>query len=226
MKMKTLFTRAAAIALLALTFLAPARNASATSVSGTFTLVSSTGPLLYAHNGAKFTASISGTFVGKVALLRSLDGVNFASDPSALVFVDSFTVTTKTIQVQTPAAQNAWYRLDMTAWTSGSVTTTLADFNNLVRSAPNTFGVSVEDQYDNGIDLPSGSQLGVANTVILGEPLRPYQRTKAQLQALTPLHVGDCYQCSDCTNKYTIVCATATASADQFLEVGTSTGVQ
>jgi hypothetical protein len=53
-------------------------------------------------------------------------------------------------------------------------------------------------------------------------PLQPYQRTKAQLHALTPA-VGDVYVCSDCTNTYTLVVGTGTV-VNGFREVGTATG--
>lgn len=178
MKMKTMFTRAATIALLALTFIAPARKASATTVTGTFTLVSSTGPVLLVHPGAKFTASVSGSFVSTATLMKSLDGVNFQVDASNTLL--NGTGQSKTLVAYSPTNQNVYYRLDITAYTSGSIVTSLADFNNLVRSEFNTFGASVRDTYDNGVDIPSGSQIGVNNTVPFGQPIGLKSQTSVQ----------------------------------------------
>lgn len=76
--------------------------------------------------------------------------------------------------------------------------------------------------------LQAQSSAGTKALVVYGDGgvLLGAIKTKAQLQALTASVVGEAFICSDCSNKYALEVATGTASADQFREQGTSTGVQ
>ena len=68
------------------------------------------------------------------------------------------------------------------------------------------------------------SSLSVNSTLTMqGGAMRPYQRTAAQICALTPAQAGEVYSCSNCTNTYTLCVSTGTGAC-QFRQVGQATG--
>lgn len=64
---------------------------------------------------------------------------------------------------------------------------------------------------------------GTEDEVELGVPLFIYQRTKAQLQALSPRKAGLMFMCTDCTRTYTVCNSTGTG-VQQLREQGTAAG--
>ena len=194
MKMKKLL----AIALIAMTCLtAVSKKASAltlTTVTNSFSAVATGGAnTLFIPAGAAFTASSTGTFSASLVLMRSLDGFNWTADPGGAAWTGAIT-STFTVTVNTPANSGAYYRIDCTAYTSGTPYTTLAQTDNYLRSARNTYGNSIRDEYDSGQTLV----------------IRP--QTLAQIQARVPSQVGEVLTCSNCTVPYSLVFATGTAA--------------
>ena len=223
MKMKKLL----AITLIAATCLTAAyEKASAlvlSSVSYTSSVVGIGSSTLFIPIGATFTANSTGTFVGTAMLMRSLDGSNFSEDPSNTTWTGTPTVSsTATITVNTPAHVGAYYRIDTTAYTSGTISVLISQTNNYLRSSFNTYGNSIKDEYDSGTDFPNGSVLGVSNDVNFGKPpVLPF-KTLAQLGALTPSTTGELYLCSNCTIANSIVLSTGNQTPGEFSIIVTS----
>lgn len=79
---------------------------------------------LSVHHGDSFSYTVSGTFVGTVVLERTLDGgANYST------IVTSTASASGTIAVETPNRDQATYRFNCTAYTSGTIVTSIADVN-------------------------------------------------------------------------------------------------
>jgi hypothetical protein len=155
-------------------------GAGASYVTAQFTATGGATALWYGHFGGNLYYNVSGTWAGTVVLQVSRDGSNWAN-------VTGFTPITANTSGNVimpvlgrngngPNGANAFYRFFCSAYTSGTIVTVVGDTNNYLKSHPNTFGNSVLDEYDQEIN---------ANV-----PLTLPSLTTAQVQALTPLAVG------------------------------------
>lgn len=120
------------------------------TVAASFTAVGS-GSRLFVRHGESFTYSVSGTFVGTVVLERTRNGgLTFESTG-----ISATAAASGTVFVETPDQAPAEYRFRCSAFTSGTIVTSLADvtteMTNVLRDASgaDVFGVT-----DGGVTFP------------------------------------------------------------------------
>lgn len=104
------------------------------TVSKSFTAVGVSAHLLVAEQ-ASFTYDISGTFVGTVVLERTLDG-----GQSFEVITTKTAAASGTIMVESNARGLVNYRFRCSAYTSGTIVTSMADVADVVQQVVNSQG--------------------------------------------------------------------------------------
>lgn len=104
------------------------------TVSTSFEATGVSAQLLVAH-GASFTYDVSGTFVGTVVLERTQDG-----GTTFEVITSKAAAASGTVLVETSARGHAGYRFRCSAFTSGTIVTSLADAEDLVQQVTNPQG--------------------------------------------------------------------------------------
>ena len=126
-----------------------ATAAQANTVSKTFTTHSQSGPGLSVKRNATIEYSISGTFVGTVAIEKTMDGVNYKQVTADLTAPasGSFANTTK----------DSVYRVRCSTHTSGSIVTSLSNKVEVLQDLRNSFGYTTMKVSDGIVEVTAGS---------------------------------------------------------------------
>lgn len=122
------------------------------TVSTSFTAVGVSAALLVKH-GDSFTYDVSGTFVGTVVIEKS-QSPDQSFTPTA---ISATGAASGTIIVSNPDQGTAYFRFRCSAFTSGTIVTSLADAAIVVREFTDANGVNILQLVEGAVLVPSGT---------------------------------------------------------------------